>query len=372
MKLAARGVTILVSSDDDGSGWYPTDDQCGLSPPPFEIEGTVLRKVEVDGTDGNGPPTCCTLASDAPNPESAGWMYQGPGMGAGGSVEGGRAARPKKHMGNCTIFSRVRGKKRSQKAWGAHTVARRPRLYPSWPAFSAWMTAVGATRFIDQRVGAEQRATDTFGSGGGFSWVFNASWDDHYSWQADAVKAYLARAPNLPPQGSYPPGGRATPDVSALGAGYQVLQDGSVSPASGTSASAPAFAAMISLLNEARAQAGKKPLGFLNPWIYRNGAMFTDITIGSDPNSHNDQLTYGFNCTKGWDPVTGMGTPIFDRMLAERDAARVMSRNLEMWYRPPSRLLALEMRSCCARVSARSHIAIRQHTPGCCYRHVYM
>ena len=35
----------------------------------------------------------------------------------------------------------------------------------------------------------------------------------------------------------------------------------------GTSASTPMFGAVVSLLNEARAQKGMKPLGFLNPFL---------------------------------------------------------------------------------------------------------
>ena len=41
------------------------------------------------------------------------------------------------------------------------------------------------------------------------------------------------------------------------------MQNGQVGPASGTSASTPALAGMILLLNEARLQAGKKPIAFL-------------------------------------------------------------------------------------------------------------
>ena len=59
-------------------------------------------------------------------------------------------------------------------------------------------------------------------------------------------------------------------------------------------------------------------MGFLNPFIYsaKGAATFTDITVGSNPNTEQAYPDYGFNCTKGWDPVTGMGTPIFDQMLA--------------------------------------------------------
>merc|ERR1719262_1039679 len=100
--------------------------------------------------------------------------------------------------------------------------------------------------------------------------------------QTAAVAHYLSIAPGLPPNGSYPPGGRATPDVSVLGEGYQVVVNGVVSAVGGTSASAPAFAAMISLINEARLAAGLPAMGHLNSWLYQNPDMFTDITIGSN------------------------------------------------------------------------------------------
>ena len=43
------------------------------------------------------------------------------------------------------------------------------------------------------------------------------------------------------------------------------------------SASAPAFAGMVSLLNEARLKAGKPTMGFLNPFLYANPDAFTDV-----------------------------------------------------------------------------------------------
>ena len=129
--------------------------------------------------------------------------------------------------------------------------------------------------------------------------------------------AYLAAAPDLPPAGSYPPGGRATPDVAALGEGYQVDTNGRYQPVGGTSASTPAFAAMVSLLNDARLKAGKKPMGYLNPFLYQNPDAFTDIVKGDNRRGRGPFTTpYGFNCTKGWDPVTGLGTPQFDKLLA--------------------------------------------------------
>merc|ERR1711998_189864 len=189
------------------------------------------------------------------------------------------------------------------------------KLYPSWPASSPWVTAVGATRFVGQKVGSEEMASDQFGSGGGFSTMFTVA--DDAKWQSAAVAQYFKVAPQLPPASSFPKGGRATPDVSALGEGYMVQQNGHAEPVGGTSASAPLFAALVGLLNEDRAQNGGKPMGFLNPFIYANTDAFTDVTKGDNAIGRGEfKLQYGWNCTKGWDPVTGVGTPIFSKLLA--------------------------------------------------------
>lgn len=195
------------------------------------------------------------------------------------------------------------------------------KLYPSWPASSPWVTAVGSTRFQDQTVGHAEMATDQFGSGGGFSTMFDA-----FDAQKAAVQNYLKIATNLPPSQLFPAGGRATPDVAALGEGYQVVTSGRVGSVGGTSASAPAFAAHISLLNEARLKAGKPAMGYLNSWLYLHPDVFTDITVGTNAIGRGGQkVKYGFACAKGWDPVTGLGTPIFSKMLSAAMAANATS-----------------------------------------------
>jgi len=111
-------------------------------------------------------------------------------------------------------------------------------------------------------------------------------------------------------------GGRGTPDVSGLGEGYQVIIRGRVDPVGGTSASAPMFAGLVSLLNEARLAKNQSAMGYLNPWLYKNADAFTDITRGHNFYGRGPFLEpYGFNCTAGWDPVSGLGTPRFDKML---------------------------------------------------------
>jgi tripeptidyl-peptidase-1 len=170
---------------------------------------------------------------------------------------------------------------------------------------------VGATRFSGQKIGNPEMASVDFGSGGGFSFMFPA-----FDAQRNATASYLANAPDLPPAGSYPPAGRGTADISALGEGYQVFVNGKVQSIGGTSASAPAFAGLVSLLNEERLKHGKPAMGFLNPWLYANPQAFTDVVDGTNAIGRGTgPLKYGYECTKGWDPATGLGTPIFSKML---------------------------------------------------------
>jgi tripeptidyl-peptidase-1 len=74
---------------------------------------------------------------------------------------------------------------------------------------------------------------------------------------------------------------------------------------------------MISLKNEARLIAGKPSMGFLNPFMYANPDAFTDIVLGSNNINRNGQpLPFGWEASKGWDPVTGLGTPMLAKLKA--------------------------------------------------------
>mmetsp|Transcript_7266 Transcript_7266/g.7976 ORF Transcript_7266/g.7976 Transcript_7266/m.7976 type:complete len:554 (+) Transcript_7266:29-1690(+) len=180
------------------------------------------------------------------------------------------------------------------------------KFQPNFPASSPYVTSVGATRFLQDGVGPEG-AVEAFGSGGGFSPLFPIP-----SYQKSVVDNFLQTSKKLPKASFFNATGRGTPDVSALGIGFQVIVNGQVNSVGGTSASAPTFSALISLLNEERFVAGKKSLGFLNPWLYQTAAAhsdaFNDITIGNNPSGCCGE---GFYCQEGWDPVTGLGTPNF-------------------------------------------------------------
>lgn len=140
-------------------------------------------------------------------------------------------------------------------------------------------------------------------SGGGISQVFAVP-----GYQKDLV------LPVKP--GDHP--GRGVPDV-ALNAdpdtGYAVVFQGNQTVVGGTSASAPVWAALCAILNQARQAHGKGPIGYMNPHIYDLGSspVFHDITIGN--NSYNG--VNGYSCTPGWDAVTGWGSPDAGKLIAE-------------------------------------------------------
>jgi tripeptidyl-peptidase-1 len=69
----------------------------------------------------------------------------------------------------------------------------------------------------------------------------------------------------------------------------------------------------MALLNDIRLASGKSSLGFLNPFIYQNAASFNDVTRGAGEGCGLGKQK-GFPAAKGWDPVTGVGTPNYQKL----------------------------------------------------------
>ena len=181
---------------------------------------------------------------------------------------------------------------------------------PSFPGTCPYVTSVGATQIVPgASVTAPEEACETvIYSGGGFSNVFGLP-----AYQTAAVKSYFAN--HNPPYGAdrynNTQNSRGIPDISANGANYIVAIDGKFSLVYGTSASSPTVGAIITLINEARYNIGKSSAGFLNPTLYANPGTLNDITMGGNQGCG----TPGFQAVTGWDPVTGLGTPNFPRLL---------------------------------------------------------
>jgi len=146
----------------------------------------------------------------------------------------------------------------------------------------------------------------TFATGGGFSVIFD---------QPPYQRATL-------PNGM----GRGVPDVAYNAAIFhgvliQFLTDfpfGGTFVAGGTSAGSPQWAALTAITNQ---KAGHR-LGFLNSAIYQIGrvnkaypASFHDIVSGNNSAVEFDSMNnpvniVGFSAGNGWDPTTGLGSPI--------------------------------------------------------------
>ncbi|KAH9029812.1 peptidase S8/S53 domain-containing protein [Lactarius deliciosus] len=177
------------------------------------------------------------------------------------------------------------------------------RFIPIFPATCPFVTAVGGTMSSGPEVAASL-------SGGGFSEYFVRP-----SYQQQAVSTFLD---NLGQQysGLYNPLGRGIPDISAQARMIPFFHKGKEELAKGTSCSAPIVSGIITLLNDYRLSQGKPPLGFLNIWLYGGGLNgLNDIVSGSNPGCNTD----GFSAVVGWDPVTGLGTPDFLRLMHTLD-----------------------------------------------------
>lgn len=74
---------------------------------------------------------------------------------------------------------------------------------------------------------------------------------------------------------------------------------------------------IITLINEARLNIGKRPVGFINPVLYAYPEAMNDINMGNNAICElpESDKSAGFHATEGWDPVTGLGTPNFPKML---------------------------------------------------------
>jgi kumamolisin len=89
---------------------------------------------------------------------------------------------------------------------------------------------------------------------------------------------------------------------------YFMRVDGMEGAAGGTSAVAPLMAGLIARLNQAK----NKNLGFINPLLYKNPSMLTDVTQGTNAIEHGPP---GYQAAAGWDACTGLGTPDGTSML---------------------------------------------------------
>ncbi|KAJ7934215.1 peptidase S8/S53 domain-containing protein [Mycena leptocephala] len=167
-----------------------------------------------------------------------------------------------------------------------------------------FVTSVGATQGF-----SPEKALNL--TSGGFSNFFASP-----SYQSAAIEGFLKTLPS-DFAGTFNKSGRGFPDVALQGRNFPYVSAGATNINGGTSFSAPTFAAIIALINDRLVAAGRPVFGFLNPFIYSTASTaFTDITIGHNSGFVCPASSVAFDAAVGWDPLTGFGTPVFDKLLA--------------------------------------------------------
>ena len=168
----------------------------------------------------------------------------------------------------------------------------------SYPAVSAFVTAVGGTRLALGQ--GNLRTSET---------VWN---DSAYGIEAAGGGALSRREPRPPYQdGFVSQDHRAVPDVSALAdivPGWPDVIDGTLQPVGGTSGSTPFVAAATALVDGSQRAAGRSRVGLANGWFYQAASQpgaFFDVTTGN-----NDLAGVGCcQATVGYDFASGLGVP---------------------------------------------------------------
>jgi len=173
----------------------------------------------------------------------------------------------------------------------------------STPASDPGVTAVGGTHLVAGAGGGYMSetawnrpptATSAGGaSGGGFSTLYRRP-----GYQAPFQENNKARG---------------VPDVAYAAEFYVAWWMGRGAVVAGTSAGTPQWAGIVALADQA---AGHR-LGSINKWLYHiaksdaYGAAFHDTTSGNN----SFMSVIGVDAKPGWDPVTGLGTPIVNNLI---------------------------------------------------------
>ncbi len=177
--------------------------------------------------------------------------------------------------------------------------------YFSFPATCPYITAVGSTAILGSVSGLHISKRDrntpppicslynctstpakevpavtdnsNFTSGGGLSAVYSQP-----AYQTQAVKNYLSLPLSFPTPAIWNATNRAIPDVAVVGQNILVVNGSKTWVLGGTSASAPLFAGILSLINDFLLQNDKPPIGFANVLLYQMAGSNSPLKKGHD------------------------------------------------------------------------------------------
>lgn len=168
----------------------------------------------------------------------------------------------------------------------------------NFPASDPYVLGVGGTsldynqgKYVETAWGGNQSGT-SYGSGGGYSDYFGAPY-----WQSSSGVNTTARG---------------VPDVAADAnkeTGVLLIADGKTFVAGGTSLATPIWAGIVSRIDQKLGYS----VGYLNPILYQvyrsplYRTAFNEVTSGGNGYYH---------AGPGWNPVTGIGTPIVGGLIS--------------------------------------------------------
>ncbi|HYL79144.1 MAG TPA: protease pro-enzyme activation domain-containing protein [Bryobacteraceae bacterium] len=215
----------------------------------------------------------------------------------------------------------------------------------SMPASFPEVTAVGGTQF-NEAGGRYWSSSNNSHGGSAISYIPEVVWNETgvggLLASGGGASIYFPKpawqvAPGVPADNA-----RDVPDISFSAAGnhdpYMVVNANGQRATGGTSASSPAFAGVVALLNQYVVSQGMQAapgLGNINPQLYRlariNPGIFHDIVQGNNmvpcvalsPGCSNG--TIGFNAAPGYDLATGLGSIDVYKLVTGWNAATVGS-----------------------------------------------
>jgi len=182
------------------------------------------------------------------------------------------------------------------------------KAHVDFPASSPHIVACGGTTLV----GANGKIVSEVAWNDGDGWATGGGISDAFpvpAWQTVKLPASV--------NGTKP--GRGVPDIAGnadITSGFIVLVDGTYSPAGGTSAVAPLYAALTALLGESLGHS----VGDLLPTLYgATGAFCRDVVTGDNsvPQSQYGPKVAGYAAGPGWDACTGLGSIQGQALLAE-------------------------------------------------------
>jgi subtilase family serine protease len=343
MKLGTMGLSALVSDGDDGAASLgAASGNCPIDPKQYCVIGgcahttTACPAITISNSTGGlcffpngiGSNACAATLQDQ-NVNTALQAFAAANSNCNFNLEADS-------QNNQHVYSSCACSQMQSASGGGYTISgyvfnqnNGPVFTADFPTSSPYVTSVGATQLVGSNpsklteIVASIATGAAITTGGGFS-AFQAA----PSYQNSAVSAWLSTS-NLPPSWSFNSQMRGYPDVAFCGHSYVIYASNDNSDncpcqaegVDGTSASSPAFAALVTLINDNLLNNKKSPLGFLNPLLYKmaaeNPSSFNQITSGNNNCNRAYCCQYGYSASSGiWDPVTGLGSPNFGNMLS--------------------------------------------------------